>query len=248
MRRGRNGFTLVELLVVIGIIAVLIAMLLPALNKARDQAKMVACLSNLRQIGQIMITYAGENKGAILPAYWYYPGMTTGDTTWLGLLWHRKYLNSAEATRCPADKVVTADKRHGAYSFGPWNPVDGLSGDGKSGYGYNFFGIGTGYNTNVEGWPGTNDFPGWKITQVKKPLETYWAGDNSDYAPLNGNLLYLEPTFTEFAWPSRHGKGINMLWFDGHASWLDGRSAVEHYYYGYMYTTTFIKWYDIRGN
>jgi prepilin-type N-terminal cleavage/methylation domain-containing protein/prepilin-type processing-associated H-X9-DG protein len=67
--QSRSAFTLVELLVVIGIIAVLIGILLPVISRARSQASAVKCLSNLRQIGLGLVLYVNNNHGYIAPSY-----------------------------------------------------------------------------------------------------------------------------------------------------------------------------------
>ncbi|MEA2710767.1 MAG: hypothetical protein QOF78_3368 [Phycisphaerales bacterium] len=98
-RRRRSGaFTLVELLVVIGIIAVLIGMLLPVLAGARRAAETAQCLSNLRQIGQGFATYSSEHLG------WCVPGFIRqqpsvggrGEETWATILVVKKYIRSAD--------------------------------------------------------------------------------------------------------------------------------------------------------
>lgn len=124
-RRCRAAFTLVELLVVIGIIAVLMSLLLPAVNRAREQSKQIVCLNNLRQLGMAFVSYANDNQGrfpaparynSLLADDWIYwePGQAGRPFSRAPLI---KYLGSAnESTfRCPSDDIYY---RGGTIKFG----------------------------------------------------------------------------------------------------------------------------------
>ena len=116
VQRRFPGFTIVELLVVIGIIALLVSILMPALNRARQQAQTAQCLSNLRQIGAAVQMYANDNKGFLVPCEWRDPAVAGGTTStdgWPVILVVMHYLpyptqsaseNAAASTvfRCPA--------------------------------------------------------------------------------------------------------------------------------------------------
>lgn len=111
--RSRRAFTLVELLVVIGIIALLISILMPALRRAREQANSAKCMSNQRQIMMAFLMFASEHRNHLPGNWWDHQRTDRDERAWLinagepfmdapqnGTIW--RYLKNYEVYRCPA--------------------------------------------------------------------------------------------------------------------------------------------------
>jgi prepilin-type N-terminal cleavage/methylation domain-containing protein len=111
MKRKRTAFTLIELLVVIAIIAVLIGLLLPAVQKVREAAARMSCSNNLRQLGLACVHYSGENKNTLPPLYKPGPGASSPTAAGTVFYW---LLPMMEQTN-----VYNLDQNYYSYNTSP---------------------------------------------------------------------------------------------------------------------------------
>jgi prepilin-type N-terminal cleavage/methylation domain-containing protein/prepilin-type processing-associated H-X9-DG protein len=156
--RRRSGFTLVELLVVIGIIAILIAILLPGLNAARRQSRSVKCLSALRSLGQAMLVYAQNNQGM-------YPYARHDQYSYNGIQtrWADRLVPYVTSSTRDASLQTAADYdmlRENSVLFGCPEWSDKEKNSGGQSYAR------TGYGMQLYPWAGTratSDFSTWNI-------------------------------------------------------------------------------------
>jgi prepilin-type N-terminal cleavage/methylation domain-containing protein/prepilin-type processing-associated H-X9-DG protein len=220
-----RGFTLIELLVVIGVISILLAMLMPAMARAREQAKVVACASNLRQISYAFQMYLIDTQGVAFwrseklgidgMDWWVYGGKETG-CTFLGQegmfnKWRPRPLNKymggkITAFQCPSDDAAA-----------PWTD------DGSSSFDW----VGNSYHFNANGYPGnsavapgglpdsttadpTAGLAGVKVAKLKDSSRVVTFFDGSMPYQVNwhpkakGNVCYLDShvSFQQFPDPA----------------------------------------------
>jgi type II secretory pathway pseudopilin PulG len=219
--RGRAAaFTLVELLVVIGIIAVLVGILLPALNRARAAAYKANCLSNLRDCGNMLQMYANEYKDKVPLGYLsnrrheayqisyllggkvIYPG--------IGPMYLAKYMGDGRSWYCPSPNLVD-DRWRFDTAENPWPPED-TTFNTKAGYyfrpEFSWAASETPpptYQTNAAGQKIPNGWPKMAKLTRKAVAVDLWP------LPISTGLL------TKTADPP-HGKTLNVLWGDRSAS------------------------------
>lgn len=215
--RKQAGFTLVELLVVIGIIAVLIGILLPSLAKAREQAKVAACMSNVRQLTSAWIMYANENKGFLVwaetsgidPAT---PGSRDG---WV-----------VDIAGKPESNTPAAIKQGLLWKFAP-NPEVYRCPSSYDSSNYRSYSI----NTLMNGAPALGIVPITKIAKAK-PQRIVFIEEFDERGFNQGSYLqYSTPPFPQYLWGDIpaffHRKGTVISLADGHAEyriWSDQRT------------------------
>ncbi|MHB8996192.1 MAG: DUF1559 family PulG-like putative transporter [Armatimonadota bacterium] len=206
----KRGFTLIELLVVIAIIAILAAILFPVFAKAREKARQSSCLSNVKQLGLALLTYAQDYDETLIrannyPCTYNLPnGAVSTSTNMLWMYQLLPYTKNVQIFNCPSNSERLSESGY----------------DSSLGYGFH-------------GTASTFNCAGKSLGVFVVPAETIVLADCSYYLTDWDTNAGSTPGDNGLQPSTFHNDGCNLAFMDGHAKWFKGSTvafydAVEH--------------------
>ncbi len=231
MRRSNTpekGFTLIELLVVISIIALLIAILLPALSAARESARGVQCLSNQRQTGLATMAYLSDNQDVFPQAYFRDASSpSTYQRYWAGHLFVQKYVSTARVYICPTFDDPSNNR---FIVYDGWDDVTGR----ETWWAYPHFGVNISWFGSRRGLSGAaRSLAPANIAEIDNPSKTILYSDSTrlNYSPRGYYAVYGNAV-SAAAFGSaqvRHGTAVHAQWVDGHSEAVPVQEELDPY-------------------